>query len=493
MRRTTTLAALATAGVVAVLALPAAEGTTTSADRTGPLVRYYSQQLTWKRCEADEPASYQCASVTVPVDYAHPDGRTLRLRVSRLRTSTPAKRHGVLLSNPGGPGNPGLSDPVQLKDALAKSVLQRYDLIGFDPRGLGASSPVRCGLTQDEAALTEPYRPYRAATFAQDTARARDIAAKCATRNTARDMDVIRGVLGEKKLSYIGWSYGSYLGSVYTQLFPGHSDRMVLDSAPDPNRFGRGTALAMAAGAEPAFEEWSRLTAGRDRTYHLGDTPAKVRAAFWRLVARANRTPLLYEGDDLDHQGDVLTGADIRSWLRWSFGADPYQAAEDVVALRSSRPGRATGPDTGPADAADDNSAGLNWAVICADNTASWPRDPSRYQRDARHESARHPLYGDFAANITPCAFWPRGAEPATHVGNKVPALVVQNQWDPQTPLSSGRAMHRALRGSRMVYVHGGRGHAVYGFPGAPACVTRTVDAYLTGGHLPAKDVTCSS
>ncbi|MEU1165490.1 alpha/beta hydrolase, partial [Streptomyces sp. NPDC005921] len=386
MPRTTRIAALAAAGVLAALALPVAEGATTStapsttADHTARLDRYYSQHPAWHRCDADDPATYQCATITVPVDYAHPSGRTLRLRISRIRTSTPGKRHGVLLSNPGGPGDQGLADPLQLKDALAKTVLQRFDLIGFDPRGLGASSPLHCGLTRNETDSTEPYRPYRATTFAKDTARARDIAAKCTTRNgsrllpyintrnTARDMDVIRGILGERKLSYIGWSYGTYLGAVYTQLFPRHSDRTVLDSAVDP---------------------------------------------------------------------------------------------------------------------ANDNAVGLNWAITCADNTASWPRDPARYRPDAHREKARHPLYGDFAANITPCAFWPRGAEPATRVDNTAAALVIQNQWDPQTPLSSGRALHRALHGSRLVYIHGGRGHTVYALPGAPACVTRTVDTYLTDGHLP--------
>ncbi|MET9082828.1 alpha/beta hydrolase [Streptomyces sp. NPDC004237] len=512
MPRTTRVAALAAAGLLAALVVPTAHGALASASRSravdpAGLARYYGQRPAWRRCDAPgAPVSYQCATITVPVDYAHPDGRTLRLRISRLRTSTPGKRHGVLLSNPGGPGNSGLGDPLQLKEVMSMSVLQSYDLIGFDPRGLGASSPLRCGLTQDEADSTEPYHPYRATMFAEDTARARDIAAKCTarngsrllpyinTRNTARDMDVIRGVLGQRRISYVGWSYGSYLGAVYTQLFPRHSDRMVLDSAPDPNRFGRGTVLAMAAGAEPAFEDWSRLIARRDRTYHLGDTPTQVRAGFRQLVARADRTPLSYEGDDLDHQGEALTGADIRSWMRWSFAAEPYRAARDIVALRASRPARrTTGPDTGAADPTDDNAVGLNWAIDCADNTASWPRYPSRYPRDARHESAVHPLYGDFAANITPCAFWPRGAERVTRVDNSVSALVVQNQWDPQTPLPGGRAMHRALHGSRLVYVRGGRGHAIYGLPGAPACVTRTVDAYLTDGHLPKNDVTCAS
>ncbi|MEU1518989.1 alpha/beta hydrolase [Streptomyces sp. NPDC005811] len=500
-------ASLAAAALLATLCVPVSQGAPTAAasGRPSVLARYYDQRPAWHRCGSPDryPASYQCATVTVPLDYAHPRGRTLALKISRLRTSVPGKRHGVLLSNPGGPGDLALDDPVAMQDALAKSVRDRYDLVGFDPRGLGASSPLHCGLTQDEA--SPALHPYRAATFAKDTARARDTAARCiarerarlpyiTTRNTARDMDVIRAVLGEKKISYLGWSYGTYLGAVYTQLFPGHSDRMVLDSAVDPNRFGRHTNLAMATGAEPAFRDWSRLIARRDGTYHLGGTPEKVRAAFWQQVARANRTPIRYRGADEAHQGAAVTGDDIRDWLRADFSNAPYQAARELSDLRTSpttRPDPA--PTGGKADPVDDNAIALNLAVMCGDNSASWPRNPVRYRLDAIRDKARNPLYGDFTANITPCAFWPKGSEAATRVDNKVGALVVQNQWDSQTPLSEGLAMHRALHGSRLVQVQDGRGHVIYGMPDAPACVTRTVNAYLTTGRLPARDVTCRS
>ncbi|MFM9700417.1 alpha/beta hydrolase [Streptomyces europaeiscabiei] len=359
---------------------------------------------------------------------------------------------------------------------------------------------MHCALNQDE--LT-PLRPFRPAAHSKEVARARGIASKCTARNganllpyintlnTARDMDVVRGVLGERKISYVGWSYGTYLGAVYTQLFPRHSDRIVLDSAVNPNDFGRGTVRAMASGAEPAFRDWSRDIVRKNRVHHLGDTPAKVRAAFQKLVTRADRTPLRYAGSDEEHQGRALTGADIREWLRPKFFDAHDQAAREIVGLRKSRTTRPDPRPTGRADPVDDNAAALNWAVVCGDNSASWPRDPARYRHDAIKDGARLPLYGDFVSNITPCAFWPRGSEPAPRVDNTVPALVVQNQWDSQTPLPSGRAMHRALRGSRMLYVAGGRGHTIYAFPDAPTCVTHTVDAYLTGGRLPSRDLTC--
>ena len=496
-------AALA-AGLIVSLCIPTAQATAAEPARppASALDRYYDQRPAWHRCGADGeyPADLRCATIKVPLDYKRPAGPTLRLEISRLRTSVPGKRRGVLLSNPGGPGGGGLGTPVTYKEVMPKSVRDRYDLVGFDPRGTGASSPLNCGLTKNELNWPRVYQP---ASFRRDTALARSFAAKCVardrarlphltTRNTARDMDVIRGVLGEKRISYYGLSYGTYLGAVYTQLFPARSDRIVIDSSVDPNRFGRGTYQALAESVEPAFRDWTRLVARRDRTYHLGDTPAEVRAAFFKLIARADRTPLKYNGSDPDFADRAVTGADIRASMRSMFFYDPYQAARDVVSLRKAR---ATRPDPqpsdGPADPFDAGVNALHWAVMCADNSASWPRDPSRYRYDALRDGARLPLYGDFTSNITPCAFWPRGAEPATRVNNTVGALILQNQWDSQTPAASGRAMHRALRGSRLVMVQGGRDHGVYGIPGTPACATKAVNTYLVTGRLPSADITC--
>ncbi|MEH0420466.1 alpha/beta hydrolase [Streptomyces sp. B21-083] len=497
-------AALVAAGLIVSLCMPTAQATAVEIGRSPApaLDRYYDQRPAWHRCgtAGEYPAGLRCATLKMPLDYTRPAGPTLRMEISRLRTSVPGKRRGVLLSNPGGPGTGGLGNPLTYKEVMPKSVRDRYDLVGFDPRGTGASSPLNCGLTTNELDWPRAYRP---ASFGRTTAIARGFAAKCVardrarlpyltTRNTARDMDVIRAVLGEKRISYLGVSYGTYLGAVYTQMFPARRDRVVLDSSVDPNRFGRGTYQAMAEGVEPAFRDWTRLVAGRDRTYHLGDTPAEVRAAFFRLLARADSTPLKYNGSDFDFEDRAVTGADIRESLRPMFFFDPYQAARDVVSLRNAR---ATRPDPQPsdepADPFDANFQALHWAVVCADNSASWPRDPARYRHDAIRDGARLPLYGDFTSNITPCAFWPRGAEPATRVDNTGGALILQNQWDSQTPAASGQAMHRALRGSRLVLVQGGRDHGVYGIPATPACASDAVNTYLVTGRLPSHDLTC--
>ncbi|MFD5792132.1 alpha/beta hydrolase [Streptomyces diastatochromogenes] len=494
------MAPLLAVGVTATLVPTLA---TTQASAAEPLQRFADQKPAWHRCDASQPAAFQCATIKVPLDYSRPDAKTIKLAVSRVKTSVPGKRHGVLLFNPGGPGGEGLDMPVMMKDVMPKKVREQFDLVGFDPRGVGRSSPVTCGLTATEQNIEHPYKPE---TFKHVVKWARTVADKCrakngdrlpyiTTRNTARDMDVIRGVLGEKKISYLGYSYGTYLGAVYAQMFPERTDRFVLDSSIDPARVWRGMIQVWAEGTEPAFTRWTKWTAQRHRTYKLGDTPAKVRKTFWDLIARADRSPI-------DDGGEKLTGDDIRAALRPEFFSPKY-AAEAVAELKKAADGRAAshrstapdeqqGPRRSAASAAQppaDNESVAFWTVVCGD-TAAWPRDPEQYRRDAIRDKARYPLYGDFGSNITPCAFWDKPAEPVTAVDNKVGLLTVQNQWDSQTPLVSGLGMHHALKGSRMVYVKGGEGHGVYSVD-PRSCADRTINAYLSSGKLPAQDVTC--
>ncbi|CAM5734702.1 hypothetical protein SMICM304S_01294 [Streptomyces microflavus] len=249
-RRTTSKIALVIAAVLA----PTLLGTTAMAAPTaGPgspvdLPTTAAPSLTWQGCGGDIPPTVECATLKVPLDHRRPDGKKINVSLSRIKAADPGKRRGALLFNPGGPSGSGLFYPLALSGLLPQSVKDRYDLIGFDPRGVGASSPLACGTTTADERLT--YRPYKRATFAKDVAWARDIADRCrnhnretlrhvTTRNTARDMDIMRAALGEQRISYFGLSYGTYLGSVYTQLFPQRVDRFVLDSAVDPERVWR--------------------------------------------------------------------------------------------------------------------------------------------------------------------------------------------------------------------------------------------------------------
>nr|WP_234334411.1 alpha/beta hydrolase [Streptomyces sp. NRRL B-1347] len=452
------------------------------------LSRFTQQKLTWKRCAADKPAKFQCATLKVPLDYSAPKGKTLKVAVSRVRTSKPGKRHGVLTFNPGGPGGPGLDLPLEASEGLPKAVLEKYDLIGFDPRGVGKSSPLSCGLTGDEQRFPRPTRSR--AEFDRNVKWAKTVADKCRTknrgvlpyintRNTARDMDVMRAAVGEKKLSYYGVSYGTALGAVYTQLFPKRADRVLIDSAVDPERMWRGMFRIWAEEVGPAFERWSKWTAERDATYHLGSSPKQVQRTFWKLVERADREPIVVDGEKLD-------GADVRNIARPEFFS--VRNGAELVRMLKRAAGGATvsGPAAEPVT---DNELAAQFAVVCAD--AAWPRDPETYYRDTVRDTVRYPLYGDFTSGIVPCAFWPRGAEPATKVDNDVPLLLVQNEWDSQTPLSGARNMHRALKGSRMITVDEGEGHGVLFGDRRYPCAENPSMRYLATGKLPAKDVTC--
>ncbi|MFD7556292.1 alpha/beta hydrolase [Streptomyces sp. NPDC059835] len=520
---------LATSGLLAT-ALPGLAAPSASA---APTPAYQRQTPAWHRCSPDRPEAYECATLKVPLDYRRPDGRTLDLAISRMKSENPAKRRGVLLLNPGGPGTSGLYRPMRANAEMPKDVRDRYDLIGFDPRGVGESSPIGCGdLSEAEVGVGGAYRPE---TFASDVSWARGIADKCreksgdvipyiTTRNTARDMDVIRAALGERTVSYLGYSYGTYLGAVYSQMFPERTDRFVLDSGVDPGRVWRGMIQAWGTGAEPAFERWTRWAAERSDDYGLGTTPEAVSATFWALVARADRDPII-------HYGEKMTGDDIRADPSLFF--DPHAASVVVRSIKASAdkapqpPGGGTAPGgTGPgasgkgvdrkgpgaqsplggvraagpgvdaggaSDAPDATPAGnataVYWAVVCGD-TDSWPRDPEQYARDAARDKVKHPLYGDFASNIKPCAFWQRPLEPATPMKTRADVLTVQNEWDPMTPLETGQGLHQALKGSRMVLALGGEGHGVY-LSNPTACANTPVNAYLSTGRLPGKDVTC--
>ncbi|ATM24656.1 putative Tripeptidyl aminopeptidase (plasmid) [Streptomyces alboflavus] len=490
------LAALSvTAALLPQLAAAPASAAPAPSSSTRQLAPHLSQEVAWRACGPELPG-LQCATLKVPLDYAKPRGRQIDIAISRLQTSVPGKRRGIMALNPGGPGGPGLDFPLTAAKEWPRKVTDQYDLVGFDPRGVGESTPVSCGLGGTDLAYPRPNRTR--AEFTANTAWSKKVAAACrdkagdllphlTTRNTARDMDVMRSVLGEKKLNYFGISYGSAIGASYMQQFPERADRFVIDSAVDPTQMWRGMYRVWAPAAEKAFGRWTRWTAQHNATYHLGSTPGQVRSSFWQLVERAKRQPIELDGARYDDAG-------VRNLLRARF-VRLQQSAELVQRLQTAAAEQHTsrGPATVPAAPADDNQDVSRWAVVCADSS-NWPRDAAAYRRDVARDSARYPLYGDFASGISPCAYWPRAAETATPINNRVAALIVHNQWDPTTPLAAGQSMHRALKGSRMVTVRGGVGHSVRFYTDVRnACADRYADVYMATGKLPASDLTCQA
>ncbi|MFI6638829.1 alpha/beta hydrolase [Streptomyces sp. NPDC050504] len=482
-----------------------------------PLAAYESQHLTWGPCPAGQQdlvaAGAQCTEVTVPLDYAAPRGRTIRVAVSRVKAAPGAHRRGILLSNPGGPGGTGLSTTLALRPAL-KDVADRYDLIGFDPRFLGESTPLRCAAPAPRPPVPSGTPSSARADFDESVAAARDTARRChaegdnaallphaSTRNVARDVDVIRAALGERVLSYYGVSYGADLGAVYAQLFPRRVDRMVIDSSTDPSDTQYELFRSSGRPAEQGLDEWAAWAAARHGTYRLGRTPREVRHTVEGLLDRAERRPFAVDGQRV--------GAPVlRMILKQFVQHGEYDAAlaDLSVELVDVAAGRPAGPQLKQMIAmlaSPELESGMTGGAIfmCGDGgwpAGGWPADPETYWKNSRRSRATQPVFGPFVNGmIAPCAFWesaPR--EPGTRIGNDVPVLMLQARRDNNVPYEGAVALHRRLTGSRLVTADI-RSHGVYGRGTDPRlrpvpCADRAVNDYLRGGALPARDVVCA-
>jgi pimeloyl-ACP methyl ester carboxylesterase len=482
MRRTLSLAVAVAVAAVAAVATPGV-----SAAATPSTVR-------WGPCPADVAASpgLECSTLDVPLDYRHPDGQKIEIAISRLASTKPAQRRGVLLTNQGGPGLTGLDFPATLVNSrLPQSVRDSYDVIGFDPRGVGHSTPVTCDLTPEQKALGN-FPPYAdsAADVAKQAETAKTVAGQCATSktawmlpyittaNTARDMDRIRAALGEPKLSYDGVSYGTYLGAVYTTLFPERSDRIVLDSNLGPGGYDVTAMRLFARGLQDRFPDFAAFAAAHPE-YGLGATPEQVTAKYFDLASRLDRTPV--QG----FNGTLFRGA--TSSFVYNDVTLPLLAAI-WQALDTDQPLPPFPPASDP-----DNAMSSRLYTICGDSR--WPRSVRTYQRDVALDRIRYPLLGGVTANIGPCAFWPTApVEPQVHIGDRGPSdvLMVQNLRDPGTPLVGAQRLRRAFGDrARMVTADQG-GHGVYLFS-KNTCANDAITTFLTTGQRPSHDLACAA
>ncbi|GAA4011892.1 alpha/beta hydrolase [Allokutzneria multivorans] len=435
----------------------------------------------------------QCTTLDVPLDYKDPKGRKIEIAVSRLASTNPAKRRGVLLTNPGGPGGFGLDFPATLVALkVPQSVLDSYDIIGFDPRGVGRSTPVTCDLTEEQQ-LRGNVPPYArdAADVAKHAERSKAVAKQCAesktaymlphtsTASTARDMDSIREALGEKKISFLGYSYGTHLGAVYTTLFPQRSDRIVLDSNLVPEGLDREGGRMMGRGVEDRFPDFAKFASAKPE-YGLGSTPQQVEAKYFDLAARLDRAP--------------VQGVDGATFRLMSFGLSYGDGQLELMAriwraLDTDQPlPPIPGDPTGL-----ENKIASHLYVIC--NDSRWSRSVASYQHDVAVDRVRYPKFGAAAANIRPCAFWQtESAEPPVRVGDNGPSnvLLAQNTRDPATPLAAARKMRHALGDrARMVTADQG-GHGTF-LIGKNTCANDVVTKFLTTGERPTRDLTCGA
>lgn len=457
--------------------------------------------IKWDKCPADIspvpiPEGMQCGTLKVPLDYRAPDGKTIDIAVSRLASTKPDKRRGVLLTNPGGPA-PGQNYPAFLvATGLPQSVRDAYDVIGFDPRGIGKSTPVTCDLTpEQQAAGNIPPYAKNAADVTKRAAEVKKIAQQCATsstawmlphvtpENTARDMDSIRTALGESKISFAGASWGTHLGAVYTTMFPQRSDRIVLDSNLGPGGWDYASDRLWSQGVEDRFPDFAKFAAANHREYGLGRTPAQVKAKFFELAARLEKKPV--------QTPDGPFGSDTFRLLNFGFlyGGTQFPLLAGIwQALDANQP-----PPPIPGDVADPGKLiSGRYYMVC--NNASWPKSVASYQRAVAVDRIKYPLFGAAGANITPCAYWPEPIEPQVRITDSGPSnvLLVQNLRDPATPLAGARQLRKAL-GDRAVMVTADQGgHGVY--PGGKnRCANHAATTFLTTGELPARDYHCTA
>ncbi|MEU0793453.1 alpha/beta fold hydrolase [Amycolatopsis sp. NPDC005961] len=467
--------------------------------------------LPWGPCPAAAPGTARdprltCAKVKVPLDYGHPDGASIEVGISRLGATDPAKRHGVLLLNPGGPALPGLDTPSAMAPTLPKSVLDGYDLIGFDPRGVGTSTPQSCGLDNLSIAALFPY-PAADGSIDANVQAARATAAKCAakpdlryftTANTARDLDRVREALGEAKISYWGQSYGTYLGTVYRALYPARTDRMILEGNVDPAHVWAGEAESWGKGMAERFPDAAAVAAAQNAALGLGATPEEVTRNYLALADRLDRRPAPVPGTPQALSGALLRGVTYalllhndtlpvlaQVWKAAADLADGHVTDADGKVLQQVFADSPAAPGV-PAD----NQATVFLALTCGD--AEWSHDVGSYAQRTAADRKAWPLSAGMPANIWPCAFWPQPIEKpvAVTTGGARNTLILQNRRDHATPWDSGVGLHRALGdGAAFVGVDNG-GHYVY--HEGSACADNATVAFLDTGRLPDQDLDCT-
>ncbi len=478
------------------------------------LSEFYAQELGWSGCEPfatgrDErslfrAANLECARVTVPLDYTKPAGESVSIAVLRRPADDESARIGSLLVNPGGPGGSGMVAAASLAGQIKDGELaRRFDLVGFDPRGVGASEPpIRCLTTEErDAERLDNDLDTSPAGIEQTEKESKEYADLCAervgadflatvgSRDVAKDMDVLRSVLGDDKLSYLGYSYGTRIGTAYAEQFPANVRAMVLDGALDPEQNPVDEVVAQVGGFQSAFEAYAVHCADTPRC-PLGDDPAQVSAKFRELVKPLVDEPISV-GDRKLSYTDATTGVvaglyDDQLWELLDQGLAELAEGEGrvLLLLADNYYGRSGGEYSTLTDAFA--------AIRCVD-------DPPLTDRAAVTEADRRaraaaPFLDDGAAPsaaLDVCAFWPvppTGKPGKPSVPGLAPVLVVSTTGDPATPYEAGVGLAAALGGRLLTYE--GTQHTA--FLQGIECVDDAGTAYLVDGTLPADGTRCT-
>ncbi|ARP72200.1 alpha/beta hydrolase [Streptomyces pluripotens] len=478
-----------------------------------------AQKLDWKDCPAPSEAegggsapsplpngtSWQCATLKAPLDWSEPQGDTIGIALIRAGTSGPAsERIGSLVFNFGGPGGSGVSTLPAFGEDYA-ALRTRYDLVSFDPRGVGRSEPVKC---ESDPQLDEYFQqdatPDDSAERAQLLNRTKQFNAACEkhsqkilphvrTTDVARDMDLMRQVLGDDKLHYFGISYGTELGGVYAHLFPQHVGRAVLDAVIDPTQTPEQGALGQARGFQLALDNFAEDCTSKASGCPIGDTPQDVKDRIAKLLNDLEQNPIpgifprrLTQTDATNGIAQSLYSKDFWEYLTQGLEQAYAGDGQILMLLSDSMNGRSENGEYS-------NIAAANIAINCADEK---PRYTEHYvQRKLPEFRAASPVFGDYLAwGMVSCTDWPvPGAadHPDVSAPGSAPILVVGNTGDPATPYEGAQKMVNALgKGVAVKLTYKGQGHGAY--DSKNRCVQSTVNAYLLDGKVPKPGTVCS-
>ncbi|MFJ2192506.1 alpha/beta hydrolase [Kitasatospora sp. NPDC087861] len=480
---------------------------------------FYGQQIAWAACPADPKAEQakidisgmQCGRLHVPLDYANPATDALDLALVKLPAAKPDQRIGSLMVNPGGPGESGVEMVEYGAKDFSGALHNRFDVIGFDPRGTGGSSPITClddKQRDEQSQVDEPLDPAARKT-ASDRKEAQYIAACRAksgkllpfvgTRNSARDMDVLRAAVGDRKLNYLGVSYGTYLGALYAEEFPKNSGRLILDGAVDPAADSLDEGVDQQIGFEKSFERFAAdCVDNHAEECSLGSNPDKAaqKAADFLdglrdhpLTAKDGRklsSGLAWTGVVRMLYGDEKTDWQyLRNGLGWAMKRDK---GDLLLAFADDYDGR----DQNGHYNATQEALG---AIRCADMSRPAPT-PEKAQEVVAKLKAEAPLMSkgvsvdDYAE--AGCAHWPFQSPEKPHTVRAEgadPILVVGSTGDPATPYAAAEALAKGFAKAALL-TRVGEGHGAFGK--GNACIDQAMEAYLTEGTMPAEGTRCS-
>ncbi|MCO4254341.1 alpha/beta hydrolase [Pseudarthrobacter cellobiosi] len=458
---------------------------------------FYAQEVVWEPCEN----GFQCAKVTVPMDYAKPDDDTIQ--IAALRAPSTGKKTGSLLVNPGGPGGSGYDF---VKDAagthFSQSVRANYDLVGFDPRGVKRSAPVTC-LTDAErdASRAKVYALDTDAGLAAALTDNKAIAAQCAAKtgpvlghvdtvSAAKDLDILRAVVNDSKLNYLGYSYGTFLGSTYASLFPDNVGRMVLDGALDPSISNEELTSGQAVAFEKAIRAYVASCQQESSCPLSGNVDSGVQQ-IRDLITAVQNTPWQAKDGRLVNATMFVSGLitplyNDQSWPALTQALEAALNGDASLMLRLAD----LGADRGADGKYTSNSTFAFGAINCLD----YPMvsDPAAMRAEQQQLMQASPTLGYFFAyGGTNCVDWPyknlRTPAPVEYTGD-APIVVVGTTGDPATPVEWAASLRKQL-GNASLLTWQGEGHTAYGR--ANSCLEDAVDKYLVDGTVPADNTVC--